>query len=434
MLLNVTAGDAGTNVSLSSGAVILAAPAGSATVESQQIALFNPGSTSLNFTATASPSGGGSWLTVTPASGSLAQGITPLTIQANPAGLGPGIQTGTVRVAFNDGTVDAITVVAIATGGTTAGSGLTQATARAAATACSGGTPSYPVAAFAEPLEQAALQTGVAQLVRVLMVDDCGHPVTAGGGAQVTFGNQDAPLSLTDSGGGVWEGTWIPTNAGSNVSVGVIATSGTLQSATASIAVSVADPSAGAAPQPSGVVNAASSAQAAPMVVAPGAFITVYGTGMASGNAVAGATVPLPSVLNGAQLLLGNQALPLSYSSTGQINGVVPQGLNPDTTYQLVAARGMTLSVPIPITITPYQPAIFSVNSTGSGQGAVLLAGTSVLAAPSVLAGLSAQASPSGNNAQPAQSGSYLSVFCTGLGPVAGPNGEAGPADGAAAP
>jgi len=130
----------------------------------------------------------------------------------------------------------------------------------------------------------------------------------------------------------------------------------------------------------------------------------------------------LPSTLNGAQLLLGDQPLPLSYSSTGQINGVVPQSLNPDATYQLVVARGLTMSVPIPVTVAQYQPAIFSVDSSGSGQGAVLLAGTSLLAAPS------------GNGAQPAQSGGYLSVFCTGLGPVAGPNGEAPPADGAAAP
>jgi uncharacterized protein (TIGR03437 family) len=276
---------------------------------------------------------------------------------------------------------------------------------------------------------------GVAQLVRILIVDNCGNPVAAGGGAQVTFinasgvnpsGATDAPLTLADSGGGVWEGTWIPVNTGAAISLTAIATetgpSGSLQPATAAITVSVGAASAGAAPQPGGVVNSASAAQATPGTVTPGAYIAIYGSALATGNA-SPAFIPLPTLLNGTQLLLGNEPMPLSYISAGQVNALVPQDLNPNASYQLVVVRGTTRSVPIPVTVAQYEPGIFTVDDSGSGQGAVEIAGTALLAAPQ------------GNGSRPAQSGSdFISVYATGFGPLAGPNGEAPPADGAAAP
>jgi uncharacterized protein (TIGR03437 family) len=428
VLLNVGAASGGSDISLSQGAAILSGAAGSTPPRTQQISLFNAGAAAVSFSATAFASNGGSWLSVSPASGSLTQGGNPLTIAADLSGLAPGVQTGTIRVAFEDGTVAPVTVVAIATGGGTASIRTGGFAARPLTSgACAGGQAGYLVAAFAEPLGQAALQPAVAQPVRILMADDCGKPVSSGGGAQVMFANasgaSDAPIVLQDAGGGVWEGTWTPVNPGAQVTLTAMATEGALQPATAAVTVSVASLSAGAAAQPTGVVNAAGGAQATPGLVTPGSFVAIYGTGLAAGTPLTASATPFPATLNGTQVLLGGEALPLYYAGAGQINGLIPQALNPDTSYELVVERGTTQSVPVALTVAPYQPGIFTADTSGSGQGAVEIAGTALLAAPA------------GSGSRPVQSGSeYLAVYCTGLGPVTGPNGEAPPADGAGAP
>jgi uncharacterized protein (TIGR03437 family) len=79
--------------------------------------------------------------------------------------------------------------------------------------------------------------------------------------------------------------------------------------------------------------------------------------------------------------------------------------------------------VPVPITVAPYQPGIYTLNFSGSGQGIAEIVGTSLIAGPE----------SAGN--RPVQRGSdYLAIFATGLGTVTGTNGEAPPADGAAPP
>jgi len=122
-------------------------------------------------------------------------------------------------------------------------------------------------------------------------------------------------------------------------------------------------------------------------------------------------------------LFLGGQPLPLLYAGPGQVDALIPQKLNPDTSYQLVVQRGTTLSVPVPLVVAEYQPGIYTLNLSGAGQGIVAIAGTTLLAAPAA------------NGSRPVQSGSeFLSIFATGLGPVIGTNGEPPPPDGAAAP
>jgi len=73
--------------------------------------------------------------------------------------------------------------------------------------------------------------------------------------------------------------------------------------------------------------------------------------------------------------------------------------------------------------VTDLQPAIYTVDFSGSGQGVVEIAGTTLLAAPTAV------------GSRPVMSDSEsLVVYCTGLGPVVGTNGESPPADGAPAP
>jgi uncharacterized protein (TIGR03437 family) len=431
VLLNVTAaGQTTANAEVSTGGIILSGPAGSPMPQQQQVSLFNPSVTTMNYSTTVFTSNGTGWLSASPASGPLLPGSASITVAADLSALPPGVQTGTLSIGFNNGTVGVIQVAVIATSGTSgsdvAGRAV-SAHALTTASACAGGKPGYLVPIFRQPISQSVLQVAVPQRVQLVILDDCGSPLAAqnGGGAQISFGNQDASINLTDVGGGIWEGTWTPVNAAASATLRAIASEQTpgLSSIAAGTAVTVQPGSPNVAGQTLGVVNAASSAQATPQIVTPGGYVSIYGTSLASNEAPFATTIPLPSTLNGTQLFLGGQAVPLLYAGQGQVNALIPQNLNPNTSYQLVIQRGSTLSVPASLTVAEYQPGIYTLDFSGAGQGIVEIAGTTLLAAPT------------GSGSRPVQRGSeYLAIFATGLGPVIGSNGEAPPADGAGAP
>jgi hypothetical protein len=70
-------------------------------------------------------------------------------------------------------------------------------------------------------------------------------------------------------------------------------------------------------PQMIAIVN---SGSAMPGAIAPGELITIFGSGL--GGASAGGNIA--TSLNGTQLLINGIAAPLIYSSTGQVNAIVP--------------------------------------------------------------------------------------------------------------
>jgi uncharacterized protein (TIGR03437 family) len=71
----------------------------------------------------------------------------------------------------------------------------------------------------------------------------------------------------------------------------------------------------------------------------------------------------------------------------------------------------------VQVTITELQPGIYTADESGSGPGIVTNASTGQLISAS----------------NPTHASDYLVIYCTGLGPVQGPNGQPGPADGAVA-
>jgi uncharacterized protein (TIGR03437 family) len=423
VFLNVApAGQTSNAVTFSSGGLLVSGVAGGKTPQQTQIALYNASNSTVNFTAAPFTSNGIAWLSISSASGPLPPGTTTLTVSTDLSSLPQGVQTGAIRFAFDNGATGAVDVTALVSGSSHA----------LPSSVCPSGQPSFLLPIFRQPIDQSSLQAGVAQRVQLQVVDDCGNALTSGKGGtvRVAFGNGDAPISLSDNGNGIWEATWLPTAAGSPVTLQATASEQTPGLASVSsgivasgISLTVMPAAANAPGLVSGVVNAASAAQAVPQFVAPGSYVAIYGSGLAGSGSPLATNIPLPTSLNGTQLFLGGQAMPLLYASSGQVNALVPQSLNPNTAYQLVVARGSTLSVPIPLTVAAVQPAIYTQNLSGSGQGIVEIAGTSLLAAPAAA------------SSRPAQRGSdYLVVFATGLGAVVGSNGEAPPADGAGAP
>jgi uncharacterized protein (TIGR03437 family) len=431
VLLNVAAGDSSANIAFSTGNVSFVVPPGTTTNQKQQISLFNPSSSTLGYSSTVSTSNGGSWLSLSPDSGQLLPGSTSIQIVVNPALLSAGVQTGTLTLGFDNGTAGTVQVTALATDAS-----LVPNVSRSAGSpvplisssqACVKGSPGYLVPVIRQPAALTALKVALPQKLEVQVNDDCGHPLSSanGGTVHMMFSNSSTSINLQDTGGGVWEGTWTPLNSGAQVILGAVAAefSPALHSISSQVAVSVQAAPPDAPAQISGVVNAASTAQAIPQLVVPGSYVAIYGAGLASGGSPVATTVPLSTTLNGTQLLLGNQPLPLLYAGDGQVNALIPQNLSTETTYQLTVRRGSTLSVPIPITVARYQPGIYTLNFSGEGQGIAEIVGTTLVAGPD------------GNGYQPVRRGSdYLAVFATGLGAVIGTNGEAPPADGAAAP
>ncbi len=178
-------------------------------------------------------------------------------------------------------------------------------------------------------------------------------------------------------------------------------------------------PSTTFTPVVTGVANSASGSAAAPEVVSPGSYISIYGTNLTASGAASATTVPLPTTLNGTQVSLGGIPMPLNYAATGQINAIVPQGLAPNATYPLVVTlQSGAQSTPLSLFVGEYQPGVYTLNQTGVGAGVVTNALTYAL----------------NTSSSPAHAGDYLTIYCTGLGAVLGQQGQAAPADGAAAP
>lgn len=269
---------------------------------------------------------------------------------------------------------------------------------------------------ISQPVASATVEAGAAQTIRARIVDNCGSNFT-GGSVLVSFDNSDPGLSLDDQGDGTWTGVWTPNHVASSVTLSLSAKGGTAAgSSQVSLTVQPNSRSTNAAL----VVNAASGAEGDPQVVAPGSYVTIYGTNLAGQSEPAASSVPLPTSLNGTQVFVGTQPVSLIYAGANQINAIIPRELKANSSYPLVVANGLSRSAAVMLSIAAAQPAIYTANASGSGQGVVAIVGDNVLAAT--------------NYGRPARAGEYLTIYCNGLGAVTGINGEAAPQDGTPTP
>jgi uncharacterized protein (TIGR03437 family) len=150
--------------------------------------------------------------------------------------------------------------------------------------------------------------------------------------------------------------------------------------------------------QLSGVVNDASFV--AP--VAAGSIAGVFGTNLSIGQASSMVPTPLPDTLAQSSFTVGGVAAPLFFAMPGQVNLQIPWESTGQSQSSVVATVNGSISVAEMVTIVPFAPGIFTMNASGAGQGAVLIAPTAVLAGPGT----------------PVSRGAYVAIFCTGLGAV----------------
>ncbi|MCH8268921.1 MAG: hypothetical protein IH846_15530, partial [Acidobacteria bacterium] len=337
---------------------------------------------------------GTDWFTHLPVTATVAPDQTiPIVVQPGIGGLSGGVRQGVLTILFTDGSIRTVNLLlALAPEGTT-----TQRLGPIANADCA---PRELLPVFTFLVNRANVSAAWPVPIQTRVVDDCGSPLTSGS-VVTTFSNGDPPLPLTSLRDGLWSGTWQPRNTETtNVSITVTAqVPGTNVQGTAQIIVGLrANPNV---PQvgAGAVVSAASFAQQVP--ASPGSLISIFGVKMAEGTGAADA-LPLATQLAGTTVVLGGQSLPLLFASEGQINAMVPYDIATNTEHQLVVQRGNRFTVPEPVTVAPAQPAVFTLNQSGQGQGLVFVA----TATTAVLADAS----------NPARANDVVVIWCSGLG------------------
>ena len=376
--------------------LIFVGTAGAASPAPQEVTLASTGGKAIQFVASARTATAGNWLSVTPGAASLTDSAA-LRVQVNTTGLSAGIYTGTVTVALSTGKGQDVAVALVLTSTPLAAIALASTAAFDGGVRPVGGCTASKLALVETLLaDNFALSVGWPAAMRTQTVDDCGQLVSTAT-VVASFTNGDPALVLTSLKDGRYIGTWVPTKEGQQVGITLRALAGGLAEAKIQMQ-GVVGLAAGTLPQAfrNGLVHAASYAKFAPL--APGSIFSLFGRNLAT-STLAASSVPLPKELSDARVTLGGVAVPLFYAGAGQVNGQVPFELTPGTKPSVVVTVKGVAAPPDEITLAEVQPGIFTMDQSGSGQGAILDASYKLV-------------SP----ANPIKAGDIVQVFCTGLG------------------
>ncbi|MGA2271405.1 MAG: SBBP repeat-containing protein [Bryobacteraceae bacterium] len=135
--------------------------------------------------------------------------------------------------------------------------------------------------------------------------------------------------------------------------------------------------------------------------VAPGEIVSIFGVGLGPAQPVTAypaASAPYPTKLGGTEVLFDGVPAPILYVSANQINAVVPYAVKaPATNMKVNGAAGT--DGPRAMPVADAVPAIFTYNSSGIGQAAVLN-----------------QDNTYNSIANPAVRGSVITFYATGAG------------------
>jgi uncharacterized protein (TIGR03437 family) len=403
VLMTVLASSTASFADIETTSLVFTGAAG--TVPSSQvinIAAVGPANgAAMSYTSTAVTLDGAPWYASIPRTNTIQVGSPDrIIVQPDFTLLQPGAYSGSISLLFQDGSTRTIKILSVVTAGSVTGSFIPAAS-------CSSSKLDVQ---FSPPLLQGSnsfiAYAGQQNTLAATVVFDCSGAKFAGSNGQVTayFSDGEPSQSLTyNSSTSTWSTVWSPTNiAKSPVTVQVTATgfngatpaAGQSASFVATLAAGATAPLVSAG----GVVSAASFQADVPIGV--GGLITIFGNQLVTGIAGQAGNVPLPTSVNGTQVLLQNQALPILYASNGQINVQVPYETNVNVPQNLVVQRGSAVSAPFNIQVASVQPAIFL--ESANGQAIIVNSANNVIAAP--------------GNAVTA--GNVIIIYCTGLGPT----------------
>ncbi len=357
------------------------------------------GAAGIPWTAAATTTKGGSWLSATPASGT-ATPATPssISISANIAGLAPDIYTGTVVFTPTSSAVSPVHVAVMLVVTKAGASAATDAVTGAAAVAAG-----PLIAVYTTPEDGFITQLDLPLNVRVKVLDSTGSPVT-GANVVVRSSHSEPPLTLEDAGGGEYAGVFQALASGSlNLTASAQIGSQSAPDLTISGDMEAAQSALTLIFQNGGVSAASFAAGVTPL--APGSLMSLFGLGIA-GPGGAAPSIPLTTSLNGVSVTIGGKPAPLVAAVPGtandQINLQIPFEIDGQSRADVVVNNNGVISKPETITLG-VAPAIFTLSNDGTGAGAILHGADFSLVSA----------------ASPARAGETLVIYATGLGAVA---------------
>jgi trimeric autotransporter adhesin len=151
----------------------------------------------------------------------------------------------------------------------------------------------------------------------------------------------------------------------------------------------------GGLPTISAITNGASNQTGA---VADGEIVVIYGSGLGPAQIVAApGGAQSPQQLDGVTVLVNGTPASLIYVSAGQLSAIIPNGIAGANAQVVVQYQSLS-SAPTAVPLTVASPALFTANSSGSGQA------------------LAVNSDGSSNGAShPAPQGSVLTLFVNGV-------------------
>jgi uncharacterized protein (TIGR03437 family) len=108
--------------------------------------------------------------------------------------------------------------------------------------------------------------------------------------------------------------------------------------------------------------------------ISPGEIVTIWGQslGPANGALAQPAAGLWGSSFSGVQVFFNGNPAPIYYVSGTQLNAIVPYEVAGQTSVNVVVVYQGNASAPFPMAVAAAKPAIFTLNESGSGQGAIL--------------------------------------------------------------
>jgi uncharacterized protein (TIGR03437 family) len=189
----------------------------------------------------------------------------------------------------------------------------------------------------------------------IALLDNCGNFVTNGQVvASFTNGDPVLPLTLANPASGLYSATWTPQRTGGQVTVNARASVPGFAPVTAQLVGAVA-PNTAPVLTPNGTLNVYNPLPAA--ALAPGTLVQISGTALAASSMSAPST-PLPTSLNGTQVLVGGLPAPLQSVAPGLITAELPYELTPAMQYQVVVSANGALTTPSTIQLSGTDPGV----------------------------------------------------------------------------
>jgi uncharacterized protein (TIGR03437 family) len=155
-----------------------------------------------------------------------------------------------------------------------------------------------------------------------------------------------------------------------------------------------------------GIRNAASGEQPA---CSPGSVASVTGRWLAASGVAVSDAGGGASELGGTRVKVNGEYVPVVYASARRVDFVCPER-EPGTVLQVSVENGAGKADSASTTMYAMAPGLYSVDGTGTGQGSVTLAGTTVVAAGRDYLGLG----------RPAEPGEWITIRATGIAGLTG--------------